>query len=266
MKIDIVPYCGLGNRLNTIASAIALRQRTQNELTIYWEKAWDCSAWFDELFMPIDGLEVKRLEHFYMKSPGKRELWLPRLMRRFVYDATYKAKKIVNTDMLVAEQTSASHIFIEGNRPFCQYVETSMLSRFFRPIAEIQRRIDDFTSQFTSFTVGVHVRRTDHKDVIASNPLDSYVSLMRSQEEEHPGCLFYLASDDKDVKAYMSNLFPNRIITNDHLCLERDSVRGIQDAVLELYCLGKTNLIIGSKGSTYSELAAKLFDTPVIFP
>lgn len=265
MKIDIVPYCGLGNRINVLSCAIAFQRATKQNVTVFWEKTDDCYAWFDELFLPIDGLRVERLKNFYMKSPGKAELWIPRLLRKFVYDKTFKARKLIENTNFADECSGEGKMFIEGNRPFCQHVETSMLSNYYRPVPQIQQAIDVFTSQYAPFTIGVHVRRTDHRDVIAHNPLEGYVKAMRQQLTEHPDAMFYIASDDENVKQYMCDNFPNRIITNS-IALVRNSVQGMQDAVVELYCLGMTNLIIGSKGSTYSELAAKLFDSPIIYP
>lgn len=265
MKIDIVPYCGLGNRISVLANAIALKDATSHELTVFWDKTPDCQAWFDELFLPINGLRVERLSKFYMKSPGKEQLWLPRLLRTFVYRKCYKARCIHDNDMLLTEPSTEGRIFIEGNRPFCPLPEPKKLSCCLVPVPDIQQRIDRFVARYTSFTIGVHVRRTDHRDVIASNPLQAYVKAMHLQVEQHPDCLFYVASDDVTVKSYMRRLFPDRVITLDDLSLDRNSVRGMQDSVLELFCLAKTHLIIGSKGSTYSELAAKLFDTTIVY-
>ncbi|MBQ0049925.1 MAG: hypothetical protein KBT12_06805 [Bacteroidales bacterium] len=265
MKIDIVPYCGLGNRINVLANALALQTVAQHEITLFWDKTWDCRAWFDELFLPIEGLRVQRLSKFYMKSPGKRQLWLPRLLRSFVYDKCYKARRIHDSEMLLTKTPTDGKIFVEGNRPFCPVVEQSMLSRYFVPIPEIQQRIEQFVARYTSYTIGVHVRRTDHRAVIASNPLEGYVAEMKRQQKHHPNCLFYIASDDTSVKAFMRSLFPGRVLTLEELSLDRNSVSGMQDSVLELFCLAKANLIIGSKGSTYSALATKLFDTPIVY-
>ena len=140
-----------------------------------------------------------------------------------------------------------------------------MLSRFYRPTMELEERIEMVTALFHSYTVGVHIRRTDHKVVIAANPLDGFIKMMKKQMELHPACLFYIASDDETVKEQMRKLFPGRIITQPNVILSRNSVKGMKDAVVDLYTLARTNLIIGSRGSTYSDLASHLYDTPIEF-
>jgi len=47
--------------------------------------------------------------------------------------------------------------------------------------------------------------------------------------------------------------------------LERNSLEGMVFAVTELFCLSKTQKIIGSDYSSYSNIAAELGEIPVEF-
>jgi hypothetical protein len=143
--------------------------------------------------------------------------------------------------------------------------ETQMLSRYYRLTPELEQRVEAITRQFADFTIGVHIRRTDHRAVIRENPLDGFLRLMREQQDAHPGCKFYIASDDEEVKNQLRTAFPGLIVTQPSVVLRRDDVQGMKDAVVELFTLARTQLIIGSKGSTYSDLASKLYDTPLLF-
>lgn len=67
----------------------------------------------------------------------------------------------------------------------------------------------------------------------------------------------YLATDDEREKNYFLQKYGSRIITRTSV-LEHGSVRGIQDAVVEMYILGSTQKIYGSKSSSFAQIAAKL--------
>ena len=59
------------------------------------------------------------------------------------------------------------------------------------------------------------------------------------------------------VKEHLNSMYPNNIITlmDD---TNRNSLEGMKFAVLDLFCLSKTNKIIGSVGSSYSQIAAEI--------
>ena len=60
-----------------------------------------------------------------------------------------------------------------------------------------------------------------------------------------------------EVKESLKSKYPDRIITlmDD---TDRNSLEGMKFAVLDLFCLSKTNKIIGSVGSSYSQIAAEI--------
>lgn len=49
--------------------------------------------------------------------------------------------------------------------------------------------------------------------------------------------MFYLATDDMEEEKRLREAFPGRILSNENRCLRRDSVDGMHDALLDLYCL-----------------------------
>ena len=70
-------------------------------------------------------------------------------------------------------------------------------------------------------------------------------------------CLFYLATDSEDEKKRLKEAFGERIITSPRMA-DRNSIRGMQDALAELYILSNTTKIFGSMKSSYSETAAQI--------
>lgn len=86
---------------------------------------------------------------------------------------------------------------------------------------------------------------------------------MDKEVEEHPNVKFYIATDDKVVKEEIRQKYGERVITREWE-LSRGSVKGMQDAVTELYCLGRTDKILGSDHSTFSVNASRLYDIPLV--
>ncbi|MDD4636209.1 MAG: hypothetical protein PHV66_01190 [Bacteroidales bacterium] len=68
---------------------------------------------------------------------------------------------------------------------------------------------------------------------------------------------FYLASDSVADKERLKELFGQRIITSDKAA-DRNSLEGMQNALVELWLLSKTKRIIGSAQSSFSETAAEI--------
>lgn len=262
MRITLVPYCGLCNRLNMIENALTLRRaRPDYDMHVYWRKADDCCAWFDELFEPVPGMEVSRLESLCLIPKGRRLLWIPELLRKFKYDATLKCRKIAKYDILLHPDPKWKSVYVYGYNAMCTLRDYSMLSRLFIPVPDIAERICKITETFGKHVVGVHIRRTDHAKAISHSPLEGYVRRMQQIQAVHDDVQFFVATDDETVKASLRNTFGRRVITLPSV-LERGSLQGMKDAVVELYCLGSCSRLIGSDYSTYSRFAAALYDIP----
>ena len=127
----------------------------------------------------------------------------------------------------------------------------------FVPQDDIQNRIDEVVAGFSERTIGVHIRRTDNVVSIQSSPLEKFTSMMDAEIKKNSNTRFYVASDDDEVKKCLKTKYPDRIITlmDDP---DRNSLEGMKFAVLDLFCLSKTKKILGSVGSSYSQIAAEI--------
>lgn len=126
-----------------------------------------------------------------------------------------------------------------------------------KPIPSIQKKIDEVAERFMDNTVGVHIRRTDHIHSIRESPLDGFILEMEECLKQDPSTRFFLATDDEDTELVLKARFKERIIIQQKR-FGRDSVAAIQDAVVDLFALSKTNLILASYSSLFSETAAIL--------
>lgn len=136
------------------------------------------------------------------------------------------------------------------------------LRQIFIPTPEIQGMIDEMTRQFTSHTVGIHVRRTDNTMSIRESPISCFVEFMEREIEKDAKATFYIASDDDEVKEFMRNKFSHRVLFSN-IELSRSSLSGMKLAVSELFALSKTSKILGSFYSSYSQIAAELGGIPI---
>lgn len=264
-KITLLAYAGLCNRMNTILSAIALRERNKDvDIDIYWSKGKECYARFSDLFQPIDqfkGITIHELHSFFLEKGKKSNLYLPTLARRFMFDAELFCREIRDNN-IEDYMVKYPNLYIRSYNRFCKYIHNRSIAEIFIPKEDIQNVIDDVTSQFSDYTIGIHIRRTDHTFCIEHNPLGKFELQIDKEIALNDNVKFYVASDSPEEKQALISKYGDRIITH-RWDLRRNSLQGIKDAVAELYCLGLTKKILGSFDSTYSEVASQLYNIPL---
>jgi len=121
--------------------------------------------------------------------------------------------------------------------------------RFNHHLRKIRFKSDCLTNK--SY-VGVHIRRTDHTKCIEQTPLDFFIDMMN---KEAFSTKFYLATDCLGTKNKLKEMFKERIYTSDIL-LKRTSKEGVKGALQDFVSLSKCSKIIGTKYSSFSEMAA----------
>ena len=131
------------------------------------------------------------------------------------------------------------------------------LKNIFVPQLDIQKKIDKVVQNFTKRTIGIHIRRTDNIESIKSSPLEAFINSITAELKKDANTKFYLASDDDHVKDILEEKFPDSIITIRE-DVDRNTLEGMKFAVVDLFCLSKTQKIIGSVFSSYSQIAAEL--------
>ena len=265
-KITLVPYAGLCNRLNAIASALAYKEKYPDiELTILWQKRRHCNCRFRDLFkqLPSPYTQVKELILQIKAIPGTRyNLHIPEALRHiFGYDYSFLPGD--SADKFDELTKNKKNVYVYKDNRFCKEILTQSLATVFIPKDDIQCRIDSITRDWNGKVIGLHIRRTDNIVSIKESPLAHFLEVINKETAQDAETRFYLATDDEEVKDKICSLYGDRIITTP-LCLERNSLQGMKDAVVDLYCLGYASKIYGSAHSTYSTFAAKLFDREII--
>ncbi len=256
------PAAGLANRMRAIDSAIALCRRVGRPLEIVWFQDHALRAPFHTLFEPLNRAGVMLREatwtDFVLHDVplGRRNLKIPlpyqwmrfRKNRRIGLWDNPRPTQILR----VFENVSRPCLVLSGS----QMTPTEDRYAMFRPVSPIQRRIEDLRTTFDrDRCVGVHVRRGDHRQATENSPVELFADRMRRELDGGQCDSFYLATDSEDCRSELSKRFGSRVVTQTSPAC-RQTVEGIQDAVVDLFVLAECRIILGSCGSTFGQTAA----------
>lgn len=264
MEIDIIPHAGLCNRMRVIASAYACSLEWGREARVLWAYGnRECKARFHSLFQPVNlpSLRILDTNSLVYRTDTWRQLYLPGLLRRFKYEAVFENYnyKTEKSHLPLGEAyKSMSGVGKLAIVSMHQCGPNFPLKEIFKPVREIEERLEDVLPSSSEGIVGLHIRRTDHIQAIRHTPLENYISCISKEIDANPDIRFYLATDDDSVKHLLLSQFgKDRIITADSE-LRRDTEEGMIGAVVDLFALSRSKKIIGSFYSSYSEIASEL--------
>ena len=253
--VIIQPSGGLCNRMRVINSSLELAKRKNTKLLVLWYCADELNAPFESLFEPVEEFQVIN----FTSLKDLRKLWYQLTARTKISNADIENNKtdgVLHQDFFDSIKLPAYIFTWEHFYPADEYF------KLFKPTAELQRRIDEVTKHFTADMVSVHIRRTDQVTSIAYSKTENFIDLMNREISANPDVKFFLATDDKDEEVLLRKTFPGRIVSNENRTLRRDSLDGMYDALLDLYCLSSCKKIIGSYYSSFTDTAAALGNIP----
>jgi len=263
---DFVTTGGLCNRMRSISSAISLAKDINKKLTVVWFKDFECNCSFFDLFEPIENVTI--LEHdannifhsvykhrtffqIHFATLYDRALTIEDI--RELNSTRYNYLEMVNYSSILACTGGVFHVFPP------QFTN-------FKPILICQEKIESMVQEFNNNTIGVHIRRTDHKKAIEKSPTPLFVKAMQDELTKNPSTLFFLATDDPNEEDFIRLTFPGKILTFPKRSLSRNKAESIQDALVDLMCLARTKKIIGSYYSSFSKTAEQLGKIPLHVP
>ena len=277
--IVFVPQAGLCNRMRSIASAVNLSVHLDRNLEIIWLTDNYLNCPFNYLFRPLPSIRVihpsKITKYFYME---KKDI-TPKIRNRFkklavigsswIYQNIMHDTIMRNPDFYDVKSIDIVEKIAVTKRPllmtwrsFYSNLKNNSYS-FFQPIDELENKINERTADFTDSTIGIHLRRSDNEKSILNSPLSLFESAISDEIEMNPKVNFYLASDSREEKQYLKQVFGSRIITNFEKA-ERHNIQGMQAALIDLYSLSRTCKIYGSYWSSFSRVAAEISGAELI--
>lgn len=263
LELTIVPIGGLANRMRIIMSILYLSASSQDSIPIciVWRSNKECRAWFEELFLPIKQDNIVFSHGSYADEVSSRNnLWLPTLLRIGRYTIW---KDDISPSVFPVEKflEREGKVHLSTCHALCDYNQESV-KEIFRPRQNIMGKVESFTENFSAHTLGVHIRRTDNKQSIMHSPLSEFEKRIDTYMEEFADAKIFLCSDEKRVKDFFRQRYGDRLLTRQAV-LSRNSLEGMQDAVADLWCLSRTQTVIGSYYSSFSDTATEIGGQPL---
>lgn len=259
----LVPSGGLANCMRAIVSAYHLCQLTDSRLQVVWFQGWGMHAAYSDIFEPLtkENIAVREAtawDYLINDRPRRHNLWLPYLPQQLYYRGG-----VIGEMQIAALQQQGFDFahWLRGHRRYisCHFEVVTpprLLYRdFFVPTAPVKALVADYLQQFATYTIGMHIRRTDNIDSINKSPLELFIEAGRQELSAHPDAKVFLATDSEDVKKEMRQCFGEHIITSTAEAT-RASVEGIRAGLAEMWTLSLTRKIYGSAGSSFSEMAS----------
>ncbi len=127
----------------------------------------------------------------------------------------------------------------------------------FTPIESVRNKIDAATTDFQD-VIGLHIRRSDHETSKAISTTERFAEIIDTELVNNPNNKFFISTDDEITKIKLVESYGDKVLSNEVSSYDRNSSEAIVDAVVDLFCLSRTNKIYGSHHSTFSQTAADL--------
>lgn len=260
IKIDVVPFGGLGNRLRVLNSALFLGKEVESEIRLFWFKKSELYASFYKLFRGC-GFRVTvvrgllyyfaklLLKHIYIqKYPQIYRLFLSLFYDKVLFDIDLKNS---NGTLILNEILSSKRVLIATCYEFFPF--SNFNNFILNP--EIQNSIDSF--QISRNYIGVHVRMSDHVEIRNESSIQNYIDAIDFEIQKDNQIQLYLSTDDAQIKQFLKDKYSKRIKTQD-VSLVRDSEIGIIGAIIDIYNLSRCSKIICNPKSSFAVMASRL--------
>lgn len=271
--IIIEPCAGLGNRFIGLASAYHAAKELNQELVVIWKSETVLGAAMDKLFSLPDSIKTEQIAEYGYKLDFFGQIRGNNIKKKYrkMADEFFECDDIMNLynekgcEGVKALFDSHKSIYIKATNPFWNIFDIEGAFDFIKPSKIVTDRKDMVLQDARDKKlVSVHIRRTDHIESIKNSPLELFVEKMQSELAGDPDTYFYLATDDTGVEKELKEIFGQRIITFENKSLKRDDEQGIIDAYVEMLCLASGTKILGSFNSTFSLMASKIGNIPLI--
>ena len=262
-QLTLVPIGGLCNRLRAVLSAWHYGElHPECSITMEWAENGDCKAAWQDLFVAPDMPRFRISACRAWNTPAtKRNLYLPRLLRRFLYDYRLFNYSEKSSPALCDLLRPRKKVWLCTGYAFSPY--PAAYYRKLRLTPALRQRVEKLVEGFGPRCIGVHIRRTDNIKAMEAASVEDFRQAMLREARVHADVCFYLATDDPAVKARLVREWGDKVIVQPTGDIHRDTVQGMQDAVVDLCCLATTQKILGSFWSSFTDTAAEMGGIPV---
>ena len=257
-EIILFPVSGLGNRISAIESAVRIAEDKHFDLlTILWDTT-TVPCKIEGLLKILSDkctIEVKTVKGGEGKSIFDKVLHAL-MVRIYSFGADKSVPLLDGSELgrISADKfPSSGRVFIKACTEFYAFdkIEHVAFDDSF------EKEVKDILSG-SGRCIGVHIRRGDNMASSEESITEDFIRQIGQVISEDNRVKFFLATDDQKTEEAIKKEFPGYIITQPAKSYERFSVRGQHEAVIDMLALSKTEYILGSYYSSFTDMAAKL--------
>ncbi len=237
------PQWGLCNRLRALASARRLCHLTQARCSTTW--TW--GGLHDNFgYMPDVQVYLELPEETGISIEHKLDFHAPEKIRR--------------VDVVTAETVMVrSGYYFWGSHEAPLFDPAEFRRYFPEPSLRLKGIVDEFHAMHLNGAVGFHIRRTDHALSRICSPDELFVA--RARKLVAAGKRIFLATDNSETELKFKQLFGDALVTYPKQKASGQRTLRQFDRpsdVIDLFLLAKTEYVVGSFASSYSQVASLL--------
>jgi hypothetical protein len=247
---------GLVNRLRVLVSGLTLAEVSGRTFRLLWPRSPACGAAFRELFTnswPVDDVEALA----------------PALEAHQVRDRGLRATVGLLDDPRPHIVLGTSSWLVPTGRTWPALRDRcAELLAGIAPVPPLAERIAEFRARhFRPVMIGVHLRRGDFyrlRPEAVGNAAAAVAAVDRFLARR-PDAGILLCTDDgapdrkgarrEGLRELFATRYGERMVFATPRSLDRRTVEGVQDALVEFQLLRATQMVVGTTGSSFSHLA-----------
>lgn len=288
-KIFLEPQNGMGNRLRVIASAYNIAKASNRKLIVIWLNDKHCEASFEELF---NMSEEPLSDILFLNAKPNIDTKKSRICIRSENIDSFECYRdheeiiLYNYNIIKDEyvdDTVPQNIYIKSacvlKSLHTSYVKESTFLKDMKPTSDVQAEINCFLALHDDFknVISVHIRSgqpdTAHDDTTQYNEKIK-IALQKWREASHwtvfaveikrimaisPNARFFVCCDTEEARESLFSHFDHRcnLFSFPEKLYDR-SKRQIQLALIDAVLMSKSQLLLASNWSSFSEYAHRL--------
>jgi len=266
----IINYCsgGLGNRLKPIGSCSLIAKQLNRKLGIYWPSTMRCMGKFKNLFLnPIEEINIDELnsDDVVIYSEPSYIIHDANLNNFFGLLNLYNKIGCLPIEQVENLDISKKYAIVYNNTVLPKYGDIDNFIKSLNPIKKLNDVITNFVkvNKIDKSVIGIHARSTD----FTNSNIKSYKQFVDSLLTDSPNIKILFCSDDLEWECQMYYEYPNNIIirekkdivkkfdaTKSWLNNAHTSELAVQEAIIDMYLLSKTNFLVYNTDSTFAHL------------
>ncbi len=255
----VIPRGGLGNRIRVVGSALNFSKVSGCRIVVVWQLTPELNCRYEELFNVVHGLKIYNANRYASRLQETLCGIASKALHGIVDFYDDKSINELSDKIKNYKNGFSNYAVVRVNESFCG---SDWDADWFLPAENLILTIDEVCQSYTSHTIGVHIRRQDNDQAILNSKTYCFIEKMNSMIDEYTDVKFYLATDCIETENMMCDLYGSRIIVRDKL-LDRNESKGVKDALIDMYCLSRTDSIIGSYWSSFSVAASQIGKVPL---